>query len=361
MNVLAVGHIESLTLNVLRCLASAGHRGYVMAAGEFRAARGSRHCAGLFSVAASEYSRPGEETLSRMKDFCGKNNIEFVVPCDTMSIFFVCQVRDRIERYCRLFPVPPMQTLETMNDKWSFSRFLEARGLPQPRTRLLETASGVPALGLAYPVVVKPLDQGDGIGVKKIDSVEDLTAHVLAPGRFNRPPLVAQEFVPGHDIDMNLLAVEGRLLAWNIQESAGPGVIRFVENGAVAELGRRLVEASGFTGVANLDMRLDDRDGSCRFIECNPRFWGSLRASLWDGINFVETGLLAAQGKPLPAPVRRGIRYEVPSKALAAARSGDFSPLGSFSRANWKDLGLLASDPVPFCRLAMKRLREKRR
>ena len=98
-----------------------------------------------------------------------------------------------------------------------------------------------------------------------------------------------------------------------MQKYINPYTIQFFTSEKLLDLGRRIVAATNYEGVACFDLRIDERDNSMKFIECNPRFWNSLRASWRNGVNFVELGIMLAEGKEIPAEnVSKNILYFVP-------------------------------------------------
>jgi hypothetical protein len=133
----------------------------------------------------------------------------------------------------------------------------------------------------------------------RIDSRADLIAYAAAQPAGDLFPILAQDYLPGQDIDLSVLCDDGEIVAWTIQESV-PGEsrsLRFLRNQAVLDMGSQLVRAIGFHGIAHFDLRHDERDGSIRFIECNPRFWGSVQYSAWAGVNFPDLGVRMAVGE----------------------------------------------------------------
>lgn len=110
-----------------------------------------------------------------------------------------------------------------------------------------------------------------------------------------------------------------------------------------------MVAASGFHGVAHFDMRQDERDGSVKILECNPRFWATLRESMWNGTNFIECCVRMAEGQPHRQPkINRCLTYAFPAKVLAAFLKGDFSAPRRLSLASWRDAWQTFSDPLTF-------------
>lgn len=69
------------------------------------------------------------------------------------------------------------------------------------------------------------------------------------------------------------------------------GVLEFTQHPEMHAIATRLVQAFHYEGLAHFDMRIDARDGKLYVIECNPRAWYTISASMWQGLNFIEMGI----------------------------------------------------------------------
>jgi hypothetical protein len=103
-----------------------------------------------------------------------------------------------------------------------------------------------------------------------------------------------------------------------------PGGVEFVHDERVIGVVRELMAAVRWSGVAHVDLRYDSNTGAVNIIEVNPRFWGSVLASLHAGVNFPHLACLAALGRPFVAPDFRTCRYVAGSTALSYWKRGRF-------------------------------------
>ena len=116
-----------------------------------------------------------------------------------------------------------------------------------------------------------------------------------------------QEFVPGYDLDLSLLADGRDVKAWAIHKRSSDKLgatlpsCRFVEHDGLLEIGKRLVRATGFRGLAHIDGRFDERTGEVKLIECNPRAYDSIQFAAFAGVNFITTGLHFGEHSALAA------------------------------------------------------------
>ena len=255
-----------------------------------------------------------------------------------------------------ILPMPPMDLLRMLDNKWHFSRFLERHGLPFPHSRLLERAEDALALDLPFPVIIKPLDLDAGRGVARCDSSADVHAYLKRPDAAT--PLLIQEYIPGVDIGLGLLAHRGTVLAWTIQRQRPDGSgIEFIEHGGVLEIGRRIVDACQYDGITHFDMRLDSRDGSVKVLECNPRFWASLPFCMIAGVNFADLGVRLAQGLPVPEASYTTLSLTFPTKLFGGALRGASG--WRLSEPSRHALRVTLADPLPHLSLGAGKIQRK--
>jgi predicted ATP-grasp superfamily ATP-dependent carboligase len=98
----------------------------------------------------------------------------------------------------------------------------------------------------------------------------------------------------------------------------------------------RIATATDYDGVMNVDARIESATGNVYLSESNPRFWRSLSASVWCGVNFVEECL------------RDDVPGETPRLLVTGSADTYYHPLyrpalwrhairGSGSAAGWRD------------------------
>jgi predicted ATP-grasp superfamily ATP-dependent carboligase len=132
-----------------------------------------------------------------------------------------------------------------------------------------------------------------------------------------------QDYVPGRDDRLYSLHVymdrQSRPLAWftgrklrTYPTYAGIGC--FVESVVVSEIiepGLAMLRRVGYTGFALLQFKRDERDGSFKLLEINPRSssWNLLAAAC--GVNLPHVAYLDAIGEPPASPPaqREGVKY----------------------------------------------------
>jgi predicted ATP-grasp superfamily ATP-dependent carboligase len=298
MNVLVVSNNDLFSRWVTFSLSTAGHRVDVMTPGGHRLTRLSRHCQAHTPCDADTLRRQDRSLLERIAAYCRDRDVQGVVPADLPASLLLSKAKDELKGL-RVFPVSDPDLIERLHNKWDFFRLAGDLSLPVPKTWRLENREQAERAPLEFPVILKPIDGDGGNGVLRVESKAALSGMLEAYGAKWGWPFLAQKFIPGKDIDVSLLADHGRVVAWTVQLNHGgqQGLIEFCRHPQALETASALVRACGYHGVIHFDMRIDERTNRLLFIEANPRFWGSLRHSVWSGVNFAALGLSMANGE----------------------------------------------------------------
>jgi predicted ATP-grasp superfamily ATP-dependent carboligase len=219
--------------------------------------------------------------------------------------------------------VPPRQGLEIGRDKWQLKCFLDWAALPHPATELCTQGAGSleRLAALRFPVLIKPRFGGNGAGIRKVADITELIEYVRTADLWDRA--VAQTFIQGQDIDCSVLCAGGEIRAYTIQRGftptpafRPPGGVEFLHDDRVLTVVRELMAALAWDGVAHVDLRYSKGADQINVIEVNPRFWGSVLASLHAGVNFPYLACLTALGEPFDIPAFHPCRYVAGGTAL---------------------------------------------
>ena len=339
-----------IALKVLYCLHRLGVKTDLVDLRQPSMTRHSRYRSGHHSLELQDTS---PEALARLGDalnaYCQKRGIQAVVGGDILAAGAIHAVADQLPGTLS-FPASPLPTLGLLDDKWTFQEFMVRHDIPCPAAVRLECAEDVDRLeqqGLRFPMVVKPLYGESGHGIFRANDTPAIHRQLDRGGRHARFPLVVQEYAPGFDADLSLLAKDGEIVCHVLQSRRDACTLGFFENDRVLEIGRRIVRAADYTGVANIDVRIDEATGEVRVLECNPRFWYTLQASLWAGLNFVEAGFALARGEPVRrvAPTKGAYHLHGCLLKKLLWRPGQWRDIAPY---NLRGLLQAATDPLPF-------------
>ena len=347
MKVVLLASCGPLNLKVLYCLARLDVETHVVATSSSNMVRRSR-VAYAFSVARgiSDYTAPAA-AKSWLRDYCMRESVAVVVPGDIGTAGFLAAAGDAFGETA-VFPCSDAALLDRIHDKWSFAETLMKAGIATPRTALVRSAVDVARVAdeIGFPMIVKPLSGESSHGVTRIESSDSLRNHVQSGKRYAAPPLIAQEYVQGRDIDISVLADRGEVVLSVTQQLERDGSLRFFTDDSTLRLAEAIVAEFRYHGIAHFDMRQNDRTGQTMVLECNPRFWYSMPASMWQGVNFVEAGIRAARGERLSGASGLVDGYYYPPGALLPALCRPWSMKG-LTRRNLKGFLQPALDPLP--------------
>lgn len=305
---------DFLALQILYCLKAAGVRTHLLTDGRSKVYRLSRYCVRYVETSFLRDNVDVSDFIEYLNTYIRTHLIDIVIPSDIDTVRLLVRSRPHIEE-SGCFPVSDLQTIETLNNKWEFAQLLRRLDVPTPKTIMISDPRDITAAclePLGFPLMIKPLQLSGGRGVVKLTSFRDVKSHLESSGPCNRLPLLAQRFVPGIDAGLSMLAEKGALRAWTLQKRRTRRLYDFFVDRSLLELGKRIIDATQYTGVMHLDIRLDANSDAPMFLECNPRLWLSVPASMWQGINFVDYGVRLALGQMLPEQTtcKPGIYYD---------------------------------------------------
>jgi D-aspartate ligase len=269
--------------------------------------------------------RPSESD----KDFADRNPLleviqevqaDLLLPVDIPNIRLVIEHRKSIEKYCRVGLVPSLESFLIANDKSDFLEFTQRNSIPHPRSLIIrpsEIDSLIEELsGFRFPILLKHPQSGYGRGIHRVETIDELMA--ICNREFNKTDnYIAQEEVPGTDIDCSVLCFNGDVVASTVQrpiltntrDFAPAPVIEIIDDPKALRLAQNIVHRLNWNGVAHIDLRYDNRTGEVFVIEMNPRCWGSLEASTRSGVNFPLLWSKISLGEPIAKPNPKHVRY----------------------------------------------------
>ncbi|WEV39663.1 carboxylate--amine ligase [Lactobacillus sp. ESL0681] len=188
--------------------------------------------------------------------------------------------------------------LEKLISKEGFYQIAEEHGLPYPKTKIITKADFKNAdyldFPFDYPVELKPEDPVSWLDVqfegrKKAftihdeEELQDIVGKIYNNGY--QADLILQDFIPGDDSNMRVLnAYVGKdhrlkmlclghpLLEDPTPQAIGNYMAILPEfNEKLYEQVEAFLEDLNYTGMANFDLKYDERDGEFKFFEINLR------------------------------------------------------------------------------------------
>lgn len=217
--------------------------------------------------------------------------VDIVLACNVEGMRLLHEIGEAL--IPPIFPMPPLDALDVLDDKRTLHRLAIRMGIPVPRTLEFHSAraidTDVVSRELAYPLAVKPARGWSGIGFRKIESAEEL-AQLAADPSYRFSDVIVQEYVEGEDVGAGLFVRHGRVEAIATFKCGPRDAAEFVPIPGLAEIAERIVNATRCEGVINFDARLTPK-GEIRLLECNPRPFMRTRAARFCGLDFMRLGL----------------------------------------------------------------------
>jgi hypothetical protein len=215
-----------------------------------------------------------------------------LVPADCQGTRLINRVRRRLR--AAVSAAPETAVLDLLDNKWHFYQFCRSHHLNVPETRYFPSKHEIDfngtARALGLPFVIKPLTEAASAGVHVIGDAAMLRHRILDDPDYRHAPLIAQRFIAGIDVGLDLLATDGRLAALAVQRRENSKV-HFFPNDYLERSAEVLAGHTRYHGVMNVDARIETDSGRVYLFESNPRAWRSLAASVWCGLNFIGESL----------------------------------------------------------------------
>ncbi len=213
-----------------------------------------------------------------------------------------------------------VETAHLLTNKIAMRRRLAERGVPQPRFAAVRTLaeSRRAADEVGFPAVLKPADSGGQRGLFRVESLDDVDAHlhealVASPTE----EAILEEFVEGTELNGMLVARGSEVIALTLSDRLRPPGIGFgvgwihvypptIPSDQLDEAERvavHTVHALGLRGGIAFPQLIAHPDGRVVVVECAARIPGGQMADLVRvavGVDVVEVQLRLALGDELP-------------------------------------------------------------
>lgn len=294
-----------------------------------------------------------------------------LVPTDDEAAVLIAEHRKELDGPF-LFPSVEPELPRRLASKRGLHELCVEHGVPSPASAFPDTYEDVEdfARHARFPLVAKNREafvrrERPAVhGTTRVRSAAHLLA--LARGWGERPGVILQEYLPREEaedwivhayFDENAapLAMFTGVKVRSWPPHAGMTATAYVvDNPELALLVEQFVKRIGFSGIADLDLRFDRRDGRYKMLDFNPRMGAQFR--LFEsaaGIDVVRAQHLHLTGRAVPEGEQRaGRRYVVENidlPALLAYRRSGYTTPHAPARPRGTELAWLArDDPRPF-------------
>ncbi len=246
------------------------------------------------------YSSPLEDTgryVEDIKRIIEMEEPEVFLPINEETLIPILQERSYFEEKIRL-PLPSNEAIEQTLDKIKSLEIAERLGIPCPKTiKDFKKAE--------YPLIVRPRRSRELMGGRIIGKKLSYISSPKEFTSFSREDFFVQECIPGKGYGFYAIFDRGQPKAYFMMKRinevpffGGPSSLResFYDK-KLAEYGLKILKELNWHGAAMVEFRQDARDNKFKFIEINPRLWGSLALSIYSGIDFPYLLAQLALGK----------------------------------------------------------------
>ena len=213
-----------------------------------------------------------------------------------------------------------VETAHLMTHKVAMRRALAEAGVPQPRFAALRSLAErrLAADEVGFPAVLKPADSGGQRGIFRVDSLDDVEAH-LHEALIASPTgeAILEEFVDGTEMNGIVIARDGEAIPLTLSDRLRPPGIGFgvgwihlypatIYGDQLEESERVAVQTVRTLGLANgiaFPQLIAAPDGRVVVVECAARIPGGQMADLVRhavGVDLVDVQIRMALGEELP-------------------------------------------------------------
>jgi predicted ATP-grasp superfamily ATP-dependent carboligase len=290
---------------------------------EHSIARVSRHTSCWAKIASLGDERLCEELLRIGSERCLEGWVLY--PTRDETVAQIARHRATLAEFFRV-PTADWDTIRWAWDKRKTYQLAESLEIPIPRTSRPGSVDELDGFDGQPPFVVKPAIKERFFYETKAkawraDSVEELRELVSKALRIvGDEEVLVQELIPGdgrQQYSFCALCNEGKAVATMTARRLRQHPVEFgrastyvetIEAPEVEELSRRLLEEIRFDGLAELEFKLDPRNGEFKLLDFNARTWGYHTIAGEAGVDFPH--LLFRHQLDQAIPVQRA-RYGV--------------------------------------------------
>lgn len=292
----------------------------------------SRHVSRHVWLPEDRGAEPIRELCQEIREERGERPA--LLPVGAATLAAAAADREQFDSVCGL-SIPTTEQLDLFNSKERLAALAASLGVPVPEAYVRRADEPVEDFvrRLPLPCVIKPVC-GEKLGLTAaqryaiVRSPEEAEAHYRRFAALSGGEPVVQTYLSGAGLGCDLLADRGGIVAAichrRIREypvTGGPSsCCRCVDRPDLRDYARRLVEETGYTGLAMFEFK-EDREGRPHLLEVNPRIWGTfpLTRISRSGIPLLWALLAYNAGNPgapislpeIPVPLQRKMIFAV--------------------------------------------------
>jgi carbamoyl-phosphate synthase large subunit len=238
-----------------------------------------------FAFAVPEANSP--EFVDHLVDFCEQHEVLLVVPTIDTELLALSLARDRFAAIGATVAVAPPDIVRMARDKLATADFLEAAGIPSPRTLAAEDSLAQTETW-QWPLLAKPRHGSSSRGIRIIDGPDDLRN--FQPDE----PYVVQQMLHGREFTVNLFFDQSGALRTSVPHERLKVRGGEVEKGVtmrepvLSQFAQKLAVALDLPFGAMCYQAILSEDGAFSVFEINARFGGGYPLAHQAGATFTR-------------------------------------------------------------------------
>jgi len=242
--------------------------------------------------------RQGEAYKEFLRQTVRAHNIDYVFPLSDLEIGFINAERAWFSRLDTRWMMNAPDIIDTFMDKYTTVEFLKARGLPFPRTFLVQDYQGQ----LGFPLILKLRRSSGGQGLFLVTNQDQLD-YIYRQKQSQIHDIILQEYIPdeNQEYTSGIFSDGSQVLTITFLRKLAPGGFSseaiLVQDPVLTAFAENLGQTIAFKGSLNVQFR---RKGQvCIPFEINPRFSSTVYLRHHFGFTDVKWCLDLEQGKTI--------------------------------------------------------------
>jgi len=226
---------------------------------------------------------------TKLLHLCERLGVSHILPTQDIDIIATALHRDLFAKSRVVVVSPPADVIRPALDKAVVAKRALEVGFPTPSTEVISSVEHAlhVAQSFEYPVVIKATPSMGSEGVRLVSDAETLKA-VIPALQAAYDTVIMQEYIPGtKERSVNiLLDADGKAICgfalkkFRYIHPSWSTSIEIFEPEELLEQTAKFLRSLGLRGFCAVQMKLDERDGSYKLIEVNPRFGANSRILL---------------------------------------------------------------------------------
>jgi len=282
-----------------------------------------------------------EHDLNALSSQFSQYQIVYVPASEQTTLLFYRYIAENLEHNFK-YILPQENTFQLTRNKFSFQQFCEKSKLPVPESFSFDVVKK-PAFE-SFPLVLKPRIGAGSVGIKYLKTRDELSwldqseeEQVLIQKKITSDGTVEGAFFLCNEGTV-VSAFSHRRIRTYPQNGGVTVCSESAINEAIIKIGSEVLKKLNWSGLAMIEFMYDTDTQSWKIIELNPRLWGSVLLSAFNGSNMLDNYVrLSASLETVASEPQAGrrIRWYYPYEILNfLSRKISFKEFVSLDRGN---------------------------